>query len=511
MENPKRYLTLRSVSMLRDLVRKWWRVEVGIADSNGRILAEAWDLVPAGGNDFCRAMRNCRRGAGQCARSIREIHSRLKRNPREKTPLLHTCHMGLSMIASPIRSQGTGNGLLFTCGFSSRELGRTRIARLRGSVQELCGKKTDFAGDRVPVITREDLTRLGDLLEYCADEAAAFESGLMPDMGIEAVRSVDAFDGIVNLSSSMKNTMEQLSKTAHLGTPVVLEGEAGTGKRALAIALHQAGNRQEQAFKVLEHSQDHLTAEYRLFGHSRSASEWKIGLIEAAGTGTVYLPAGTWDSPSIQVKLLRYLQEGSFVPVGSSEALDGQARVILGLEQQLYEAVAQGFVRRDLADKLSSHTIAVPALRDRREDLPQLVQMFIELHRVEGRADLVLSPKVMDLLLRYHWPGNAVELEEEIRQLANLAARAQQASPEMVSARIRQSAGYGTRALNKALRGSRNLKQAVAILERELIHEGLIRTRWNKSLLARQLGISRSNLLAKLEKYELKSPSDSKH
>ncbi len=510
MENPQRYLSLRSVSMLRDLVKRWWRVEVGITDAKGRVLERAWGPVPSGGNDFCRATRNCRRGAAQCARSIKEIHGRLKRNPREKTPLVHTCHMGLSMIASPIKSQGTGNGLLFTCGFSSRELGRTKIARLRGSVLELCGKKTDLAGDRVPVITREDLMRLGDLLEYCADEIAAFESGLVPTMSLEPVVSIEAFSDIVALSSPMKDTIRSLSKALHLDTPILLEGEAGTAKRALALALHKAGHRREQPFEVLEHSQDHLTAEHRLFGHYRNASEGKTGLLQTAHSGTVYLPAGTWTYPSIQVKLLRYLQEGTFVPVGNPDPMEARARVVLATEQPLSEAISLGMIRRDLADKLAPHSVSVPPLRDRREDLPQLIKMFVDRHSVEGRAPLELTPKVMDLLLRYHWPGNADELEEEIRQLASLTARTNEPTPEMVSARIRQSAGYGIRALNKALGGSKNLKQAVAILERELIHEGLVRTKWNKSLLARQLGISRSNLLSKLAKYNLYSPSNQK-
>ncbi len=508
MDNPGRYLTLRSVSMLRDLVRKWWRAEIGITDSNGRVMSQAWYPVPAGGNDFCRAVRTCKRGAGKCARSIKEMQSRIRRNPREKTPLVHTCHMGLTMISSPIRSPGKKSALLFTCGFSSREPGRTRIARLRGSVFELCGKKTDIAGDRVPVVSREDLARLGDLLEYCADEAAAFESDLMPALDMKPTGSPDAFGEIVALSVPMKETIEQLSRTAGHDTPVVLYGEPETGKKALALALHRAGPRREEPFEILEYSQDQLTMEHRLFGHARTTYEGKTGLLEAAGRGTIYIPAGTWESASIQVKLLRYLNEGSFVPVGGTEPGEAAARLILGMEQPLNEAVVQGIVRRDLAEKLSSNTIVVPPLRDRREDMPQLISMFIRRHRVEGRAELELNPKVLDLLIRYHWPGNAAELEEEIRQLANLAISGRQPGPEMVSARIRQSAGYGIRALNKALRGSKNLKQAVAILERELIHEGLIRTRWNKSLLARQLGISRSNLLAKLAKYNINSPSD---
>jgi DNA-binding NtrC family response regulator len=123
----------------------------------------------------------------------------------------------------------------------------------------------------------------------------------------------------------------------------------------------------------------------------------------------------------------------------------------------------------------------------------------------EARTPPGLHPECLSLFMRYHWPGNAAELEEEIRSLLALSGKdlAEVLLPEHVSLRIRESAGGTSRALARALDDTQNLRQAVEILERQIIHEGLIRTRGNKSHLARQLGISRSNLLKKLSKYEL--------
>jgi DNA-binding NtrC family response regulator len=129
--------------------------------------------------------------------------------------------------------------------------------------------------------------------------------------------------------------------------------------------------------------------------------------------------------------------------------------------------------------------------------------MFISQYVSTKEAPPTLHPETLALLQRYHWPGNAAELKEEIRSLLTLSQKDGVLSPEHVSLRIRESAGGATRALARALDDTQDLKQAVEILEKQLIQEGLIRTRGNKSHLARQLRISRSNLLKKLAKYGL--------
>ena len=508
MEDPRRFLSLRSVAMLRELVRRWWRLEVGLTGPAGRVQADTWRPVPPDGNDFCRAVRSSSRGQRRCLKSVREIQQRLRRNPRERSPLTHTCHLGLTMVAATVRHQGRDLGLLFTCGYSARELSRTRIGRLRGAVADLRGKRFNPDGERVPVLGREDQDRLFDLLEYAAEEAAAFEAGLLkrPEPSQLSILGQDAFSGIVAHSAPMRAAIERLREAAQADGPVLLQGEPGTGKRALARALHQASARRAAAFELFEGSPDPLAAEHRLFGQVRGGSLGRVGALEKAGAGTIYLSAGSWHSPPLQVQLARYLREGTYVPAGADKPLEADARVVLALEEDFDGALSSGRLRRELADRLAPWRVQVPPLRARREDLPDLIDLLLA-RGPGGQAEgLRLAPSVLDLLVRYDWPGNGAELEEEIRQLARRAKGGRQPTTEAVSMRIRQAAGHGFQALSKALGGTRNLRKAVAILERELIHEGLVRTRWNKSQLARELGISRSNLLAKLARYGLETP-----
>ncbi len=240
-------------------------------------------------------------------------------------------------------------------------------------------------------------------------------------------------------------------------------------------------------------------------GQLRGGSLGKTGLLESSRGGTVYLPPESWLIPPIQVKLLRLLQEGMIVPVGGVNPYEIDVRIIFGLHQDPDSEIAAGRLRRDLADLLGSHTLFVPPLRERPEDLPLLMEMYIKKHQGEDVSFVKVPPKTLALLTRYHWPGNANELEEEVRSMLALSAQGS-LDPEDVSPRIRQAAGLGPQALTKALEGTTNLKEAISILERELSHEGLIRTRWNKSALARQLGVSRANLLAKVKKYKLDRP-----
>jgi DNA-binding NtrC family response regulator len=165
--------------------------------------------------------------------------------------------------------------------------------------------------------------------------------------------------------------------------------------------------------------------------------------------------------------------------------------------------IGEDRLRRDLAAWLAPYLVHVPPLRQRQEDLEDLAAVFARRYTGDGNTPPSLHPEVLALLQRYGWPGNANELEEEIRSLLTHSVQDGVVVADGVSARIRESTGYGSGALSRALRDARGLKQAVELVERELIREGLIRTGWNKSLLARQLGISRSNLLAKVERYEL--------
>jgi DNA-binding NtrC family response regulator len=301
----------------------------------------------------------------------------------------------------------------------------------------------------------------------------------------------------------MAEVLARLKKISHTYSPILLIGEPGTGKLVVARAVALSGPRRSSPFAVFEGSPDALAAEAKLFGQVRGGTLGKIGVLESARGGTVYLHPGSWMAATLQVKLLRLLQEGTLVPVGSDRPAEADVRLIFGLQQDPEAEVAEGRLRRDLAEWLAPHRVDIPPLRERQEDIGPLSDMFIRQYVSKDDPPPSLHPETLALLQRYHWPGNAAELKEEIRSLLTLSQKGGVLPPEQVSLRIRESAGGTSQSLARALDDTQDLKQAVEILEKQIIHEGLIRTRGNRSHLARQLGISRSNLLKKLSKYGL--------
>jgi two-component system response regulator HupR/HoxA len=506
MKDPRSYLGLHTVSMLREVIRKWWQVDIGFADASGRLSDHSWggaEPVPPAGNDFCRVMLDSPAGRRRCLSSVREIHRLLRPGTRARGRLLHSCHLGLQMAASPVYARGQYRGFVFACGFSSRELSRTRITRLRGAVQDTISGKDSLRGERVPVLGREDIERLKDLLAYGAGEMAAFEEELTRREQASFDQARVSFEGIVHRSPNMAEVLSRLKKMSPSSSPILLVGEPGAGKRVLARAVALSGPRRSNPFVVFAGSPDAQAAETRLFGQVRGGPLGKVGVLESAQGGTVYLHPDSWLFPTVQVKLLRLVQEGTLVPVGSGRPAEADVRLLLGLHREPEEEAARGQLRRDLADWLAPYRIDIPPLRERLEDIGALSDLFIRQYLPEGKPPPALHPESLSLFMRYRWPGNAAELKEEIRSLLALSPKDGVLPPEHVSLRIRESVGGTSQALARALDDSQSLKQAVEILERQIIHEGLIRTRGNKSHLSRQLGISRSNLLKKLVKYGL--------
>jgi transcriptional regulator with PAS, ATPase and Fis domain len=202
----------------------------------------------------------------------------------------------------------------------------------------------------------------------------------------------------------------------------------------------------------------------------------------------------------MQVKLLRILQEGTYTPVGSTEVKQSSARVVCATNKDLERMVKEGLLREDLYYRLNVLHLHVPPLRGRKEDIPMLVDSFFEKYaKLANRSPKTLTASCMSKLMEYDWPGNVRELENEIERLCVLSGDQAWIDEVNLSQRIidvlaQQSAPY---------RLSGKLKDALEHLEKEMILTGLKRTKWNKSRLAKELGISRAGLIMKVEKYGL--------
>lgn len=318
------------------------------------------------------------------------------------------------------------------------------------------------------------------------------------------------YDNMIGKSSPMQTLYALLDKLKPSETTVLIHGENGTGKELIAKAIHYNSPRKDNPFVIQNCSafNDNLL-ESELFGHVKGAFTGAVrdkkGLFEMAHNGTFFLDEIGDTSPTMQVKLLRVLQEGTFLPVGAIEPKRVSVRILAATNKDLKKMVQDGSFREDLYYRLNVIQIKVPSLRDRKEDIPLLAEYFLNRNVDESDKKRILTKRALEKLYDYQWPGNVRELQNEIERALVLSSDNSKITADMLSPKIIESTSkiQGTR-----ING--NLKEAIVDLEKTMIKEGLRRTGWNKSKLAKELGISRAGLIMKVEKYELDKRSQMK-
>ncbi|RKH40892.1 sigma 54-interacting transcriptional regulator [Corallococcus sicarius] len=511
----EKHQNLHTIVMLRDVIRKWWQVELSFADRNG--VVHDWqrgDFIPPP-NDFCRHSLGSREGMRRCAQSVRVLHEKFKAAKKVRRALSHDCHLRLSIVGAPLYIRNEYEGFLFVEGFARQPLtpedGHVLQAKMRDI---LPGAHLDLEGapERTPVLDGSELSKLSDLLEFAVTEIANQEVELTRKE--ETIQSMASelsnryrFEKIIGRSGAMNEVFRLMEKVANSDSTVLINGESGTGKELVARAIHHNGPRKDKPFVVQNCSafNDNLL-ESALFGHTRGAFTGalkdKKGLFEVADTGTFFLDEVGDMSPALQVKLLRVLQEGTFLPVGGTQSREVDVRVIAATHKDLGDMVKRGEFREDLYYRINVIRLQLPPLRERKDDLPVLIDHFLRKHHREGQRARGLAPEALGILGAYAWPGNIRELENEIERLLVLGGELEVIPAELLSSRIRDTVVPGGGPFI-APRAHGKLHEAVESLEKEMIHQGLVRTRNNKSRLSRELGISRSNLILKITRYGL--------
>jgi two-component system response regulator HupR/HoxA len=314
------------------------------------------------------------------------------------------------------------------------------------------------------------------------------------------------YDNIIGKSKPMQECYTLLDKIKNSDSTVMISGENGTGKELIASAIHYNSPRKEKAFLIINcaaFNENLLDSE--LFGHVKGAftgaMKDKKGVFEAADKGTIFLDEIGDMSSTMQVKLLRVLQEGTILPVGATEARKVDVRVLTATNKDLKAMVESGEFREDLYYRINVINVHVPALRDRKEDIPLLVDHFLTKGAEEkGVPPKRLAKRAIEKVFDYAWPGNVRELQNEMERLLVLSGEDPTIAMEILSPRIRE---FGEHTKVQGVRVAGKLKDALEELEKTMIKEGLKRTNWNKSRLAKELGISRAGLIMKVEKYSL--------
>jgi len=227
---------------------------------------------------------------------------------------------------------------------------------------------------------------------------------------------------LLGRTPAMTAVYKEIAHAAAADAPVLIVGESGTGKELVARAIHHHGNRASRPFVPINcGALTETLLESELFGHVRGAFTGAIldhkGVFQTAHTGTVFLDEVGEMSPALQVKLLRVLQEGEVRPVGGNRAVRTDVRIVAATNVDVDKAVADGRFRQDLYYRLGVVVIQLPPLRDRREDIPLLVESFLQAAAAKAGKVVDIAPAAIEALTAYHWPGNVRELENTIERL----------------------------------------------------------------------------------------------
>jgi len=318
------------------------------------------------------------------------------------------------------------------------------------------------------------------------------------------VETVRGFDQIISQNKAMLEIFELVKKVGYTSTNILIVGESGTGKELIARAIHRQGSRKNGPFVAVNCAAiPPELMESEMFGHEKGAFTGAhtrtIGKFEYANGGTLFLDEISALRSDLQAKLLRVLQEREIERIGSNKPIKVDIRVISATNTNLEDSVLSGKFRQDLFFRLNVVPISIPPLRERREDIPLLAKHFLNKFNLSFNKRISgFSDKAMDVLLRYHWPGNIRELENLIERIIVLSKGNDPIELEEIPLEILMSSGKATKddKLSKA-----GLIKTREEFEKRLILNILEATRWNQTEAAKILKISRTYLIQKAKQF----------
>jgi transcriptional regulator with PAS, ATPase and Fis domain len=301
----------------------------------------------------------------------------------------------------------------------------------------------------------------------------------------------------------MRSLFQLLETVARTSSTILITGETGTGKEVVARAIHHNSSRRATRFVALNCSAIPETLlEAELFGHVRGAftgaTATREGRFEQAHKGTLFLDEIGTTSPTLQVKLLRALQEREFERVGDNQTIKVDVRVIAATNSDLTRLVGAGTFREDLFYRLNVIPIQLPALRERRDDIPLLVKHFLA--RFAGGTGVHVSQSAMRALMAYHWPGNVRQLENAVERAIALCSGRQEITVADLPAEVQSVPESDTLSFVEFPDEGLDLPKYLASVERDLIHRALDRTQGNRNKAADLLRIKRTTLVEKLRR-----------
>jgi len=327
---------------------------------------------------------------------------------------------------------------------------------------------------------------------------------------IDITEKENSYYGVVGANSAMMEIYRFIKRIAYSRATILIRGESGTGKRAIANAIHKADQeRRDKPF--IEMSCGALPREIiesELFGHAKGSFTGAInerkGRFELAHGGTVLLDDIDSFSLELQVKLLRVLQHKEFERVGDSKTIKVDVRFIVSTNQDLEKSIADKTFREDLYYRINVISIDIPPLRNRKDDLPLLIDHFMGLYSKENHKKIkYVSDDTMKTLMNYSWPGNVRELENIVERAVILDTNGVIEKDDLPELLVGNAAASFDTKINNNDYGVLSLKDALKEPEKVYILRAMEEMGWNKMKAARKLGVNRTTLYNKLKKHEL--------
>lgn len=324
----------------------------------------------------------------------------------------------------------------------------------------------------------------------------------------EQLEARDARERIVGRSKPMQRVYKLIGRVADTDATVLIEGETGTGKELVAETIHRNSHRREgPLIKVNCAALPETLLESELFGHEKGAFTGAVstrkGRFELAHGGTIFLDEVGEMSPNTQKKLLRILQAGEFERVGGTVTLQTDARVVGATNKKLEQEVQQGRFREDLFYRLNVITIALPPLRERKDDIPLLVAHFLDKYRYRpDKPPTRISEEAMEILQQHDWPGNVRELENVVERAVVMSQGNVITMDHLTLDPVVERAGSIN--IVHRVRGGVPLDEVLAEVEAETIRVALEQTGYAEAQAAERLGISTQTLKRRLEKYNIR-------
>jgi len=504
------------IRKLQQIIGQWFHAEVFFVDERGNVRNyDPYDRQREFKNPLCSNLLPKEQGREWLLNFFRETSDQFSQSKDHH--LITTGPLGLEKVfASKVVLDGEYLGAVIAYCHIESETTEAKIASASSLVEQRGMDKGVFEQSlqQLKALVPSEVKYFYELVDLVAQEITTFHTEISKrEARIHALSNQlenrYSYNQMIGKSKPMQELYSLLDKVSSSEATVLIQGDNGTGKELIARSVHFNSPRKNSSFVTVNCSAfNENLLDSELFGHVKGsftgAIKDKKGLFEMAHNGTLFLDEIGDMSLTMQVKLLRILQQGTLIPVGGTEEKKVDVRVIAATNRDLKAMIEEGTFREDLYYRINVINIQVPSLRDRKEDIPVLVDHFLLKSCKEKNVPLKqLTSRAMEKVFDFSWPGNIRELENEVERLVVLSGTDQKIGPELLSPRIRDavSAGSGGKSINFKFAGK--LKDALEELEKTMIKEGLRRAKWNKSKLAKELGISRAGLIMKVEKYGL--------